>query len=143
MPGLPIVTGIGTLTASPELRFTPAGVAVTNFTLAFNERFVKDGEWQDGNTTFLRCVAWRDMAQNIAESLEKGARVLVSGDLRPNDYEDEDGNMRYGFELLIVEIGPALKFATVKMGEGIRVDVEPDKPARVRNKGRTSGRRTN
>jgi len=130
MPGLPEVKGIGTFVADPEMRFTPSGVAVVNFTLAFNERRFSKGEWIDGDTTFIRCVAWRDMAENIVESMEKGSRCLVVGDLRPNDYEDAEGNKRFGFELLVSEIGPTLKFATAKVTYVKREEEEVPPPKR-------------
>lgn len=115
MSGLPSVQGIGTLTETPELRFTASGVPVTNFSVAFNERKLSNGEWIDGETTFLRCVVWREMATNAAASLTKGMRVVVEGDLRPNNYQTDDGETRYGFELAVVEIAPSLRFATARV----------------------------
>jgi single-strand DNA-binding protein len=113
MSGLPAVTVIGTLVADPELRFTPAGAAVVNFTIAANSRRLnKDsGEWEDGDATFLRCNLWRDAAENVAESLTKGARVLATGALKQRDYETREGEKRTVMELEVDEVGPSLRWA--------------------------------
>jgi single-strand DNA-binding protein len=113
MPGLPEITMIGTLTAAPELRFTPSGAAVVNFTVASNERRLdKDtGQWVDGDATFLRCNLWRQPAENVAESLDKGQRVIVTGQLKQRSYE-KDGQKRTAYELEVSEVGPSLKWAT-------------------------------
>lgn len=110
---LPAVTVVGTLTADPELRFTPGGAAVANFTVASNERKKnqQSGEWEDGDATFLRCNIWRDYAEHVAESLTRGTRVVVVGRLKQRSYE-KDGEKRTVFELEVEEIGPALKWAT-------------------------------
>lgn len=137
MAGLPEIRGIGTIVADPELRFTQNGIPVASFNIAFNERKYVDGEWVDGDTSFLRCVAWRELAENTADTLTKGMRVIVIGDLRPNDYEADDGTRRYGFELHITEIGPSLRFATAKV---IPPDREREAPA-TKTAARSSGNR--
>lgn len=112
MPGLPQVTVIGTLVADPELRFTPSGAAVVNFTIAANSRRLnKDTqEWEDGDATFLRCNLWRDAAENVAESLNRGGRVIATGALKQREYE-KDGEKRTVYELEVDEVGPSLKWA--------------------------------
>lgn len=112
MSGLPAVTVIGTLTADPELRFTPSGAAVTNFTIAANSRKLNrdTGEWEDGDATFLRCNLWRDAAENVAESLTRGARVIATGALKQREYE-KDGEKRTVYELEVDEVGPSLRWA--------------------------------
>lgn len=118
MAGLPTVTVIGTLLAEPELRFTPSGAAVTNFTIAANARRLnKDtGEWEDGDATFLRCNLWRQAAENVVESLTKGHRVIATGQLKQRQYE-KDGEKRSSFELEVDEVGPSLKWATAKVNK--------------------------
>lgn len=117
MNGLPEVTAIGTLTADPELRFTPSSTAVCNFTVASNSRkFDKDrNEWVDGDATFLRCNLWRQPAENIAESLRKGDRVIVTGVLKQRSYETKDGEKRTVFELEVNEVGPSLRWAQAQV----------------------------
>lgn len=114
MTGLPEITMIGTLTADPELRFVPSGAAVVNFTVAANaRRFDKDAnEWVDGDATFLRCNLWRKPAENVAESLRKGQRVIVTGELKQRSYETSEGEKRTTYELEVAEVGPSLKWAT-------------------------------
>lgn len=115
MSGLPQITVIGTVVADPELRFTPAGAAVANWTVAANERKRNDaGEWIDGAATFLRCSAWRDMAENVANSLTRGTRVVVIGRLRQREFE-KDGVKRTVFELDVDEVAPSLRWATAKV----------------------------
>lgn len=112
------LTIIGNLTAPPELRFTPSGAAVANFTIASTPRnFDKaSNEWKDGDTLFLRCSAWRELAENIAESLtDKGTRVVATGNLVQRSYEDREGQKRTVVELQVDEIGPSLKYATAKV----------------------------
>lgn len=128
MSGLPIVKGTGTIVANPELRFTTSGTPVTNVSIAFNERKLVNGEWEDGEATFLRCVIWRSMAENAAESLTKGMRVTVEGELRPNNY-DVDGETRYGFELNVSEIAPSLRFATAKVTKQPGSEITPESKA--------------
>jgi single-strand DNA-binding protein len=106
------VTLIGNLTDDPELRFTPNGAAVANFRLAVTPR-VKDGDtWRDGDTSFFRVNAWRDLAENLTESLAKGARVLVIGQLKARSWETPEGEKRSVVEITAEEVGPSLKWAT-------------------------------
>lgn len=122
MAGLPEVTVAGTLTADPELRFTTTGVAVANVTVAANDRRYDNqaGTWVDGDTTFLRCQLWRQLAEHAAESLTKGTRVLVTGQLRQRSYDTSNGEKRTVFELVVTEIGASLKFATVTVQKATR-----------------------
>lgn len=108
------ITIVGNLTADPELRFTPSGAAVAGFTIAHTPASYdsQTREWKDGNTLFLRCSAWRQLAENVSESLRKGMRVIASGRLRQRDWEDNDGNRRSTMELDVTEIGPSLSWAT-------------------------------
>lgn len=108
------VTIVGNLTATPELRFTPAGKAVANFTVAVSKR-VKDGdEWKDGPTSFYRCSLWDTPAENMAESLERGQRVIVVGEIAQRSFET-NGEKRSVFEVTATEVGPSLKWATAKV----------------------------
>jgi single-strand DNA-binding protein len=113
------VTVIGNLTADPELRFTPSGAAVANFTVASTPRFFKDGEWRDGDPTFLRCNIWRQAAENVAESFQRGDRVIVVGKLQQRSFETKEGEKRSTMELQVDEIGPSVKFkaASVQRAE--------------------------
>lgn len=108
------ITLIGNLTADPELRFTPSGKAVANFTVANTPRtFDKQrGEYVDGDPMFLRCNAWKQLAENVAGTLAKGSRVIVQGKLKSRSFEDKEGNKRTVFEVDVFEVGPSLKFAT-------------------------------
>ena len=117
MAGETIITVVGNLTAAPELRFTPNGAAVANFTVASTPRTFdrQSNEWKDGEALFLRCSVWKEVAENVAESLDKGMRVIVQGRLKARSYDDKDGNRRTSWELDVDEIGPALKFATAKV----------------------------
>jgi single-strand DNA-binding protein len=110
------ITVIGNLTATPELRFIPSGDAVVNFTVASTPRTFdkKADKWLDGDPLFLRCSLWRDAAENVAESLEKGARVIVTGKLKQRSYE-KDGQTRQSLELDVEEVGPSLRYATAKI----------------------------
>lgn len=116
MAGETVITVVGNLTADPELRYTNSGVPVASFTVASTPRTFdrQSGEWRDGDALFLRCSAWRQLGENIAESLEKGARVVVQGRLKQNSYQDRDGNNRTSIELDVDEIGPSLRYATAK-----------------------------
>jgi single-strand DNA-binding protein len=111
-----VITMVGALTADPELRFTPSGAAVANFTVASTPRtFDKaSNEWKDGETLFMRCSLWREAAENVAESLTKGARVIVQGRLGQRSYE-KDGEKRTVVEMQVDEIGPSLRYATAKV----------------------------
>ena len=117
MAGETIITVVGNLTAPPELRFTPNGAAVANFTVASTPRTFdrQTNEWKDGEALFLRCSVWKEVAENVAESLDKGMRVIVQGRLKARSYDDKDGNRRTSWELDVDEVGPALKFATAKV----------------------------
>ncbi|WP_327141304.1 single-stranded DNA-binding protein [Nocardia sp. NBC_01327] len=112
-----VLTVIGNLTGDPELRFTPAGEAVTNFTVASTPRYFdrKSGEWRDSEALFLRCGIWRQAAENFAESLTRGARVIVSGRLKQRSYETREGEKRTVVELDVDEVGPSLRYATAKV----------------------------
>ncbi len=122
MAGETIITVVGNLTDDPELRFTPNGAAVANFTVASTPRsFDKNSnEWKDGDALFLRCSAWRQLAENVAESLQRGARVVVQGRLKQRSYETKEGEKRTVYELDVDEVGPSLKFATAKVNKTTR-----------------------
>ncbi|MDU4693441.1 MAG: single-stranded DNA-binding protein [Dermabacter sp.] len=111
-----VLTIVGNLVAQPEIRFTSSGIPVASFTVASTPRtFDKQaGEWKDGEALFMRCSAWRDIAENVAESLTKGARVIVQGRLQQRSYTDKEGNQRISIELQVDEIGPSLRYATAK-----------------------------
>ena len=119
MAGDTIITVIGNLTADPELRFTASGAAVSNFTVASTPRsFDKNsGEWKDGDALFLRCSLWRQPAENVAESLTRGSRVIVTGRLTQRSYETREGEKRTVIELAVDEIGPSLRYATAKVNK--------------------------
>ena len=119
MAGETTITVIGNLTADPELRFTPSGAAVASFTVASTPRTFDraTGEWKDGDALFLRCNIWRQAAENVAESLTRGARVLVSGRLRQRSFETREGEKRTVVELEVDEVGPSLKYATAKVNK--------------------------
>jgi single-strand DNA-binding protein len=116
------VTVVGNLTDDPELRFTPSGAAVANFTVASTPRFLDKAtnEWKDGDALFLRCSIWRQAAENVAESLQRGARVIVQGRLQQRSYETKEGEKRTVVELQVDEIGPSLKYATAKVNKTSR-----------------------
>ena len=117
MAGDTVITIIGNITGDPELRFTPSGAAVANFTVASTPRQFDrtSNEWKDGETLFMRCSVWRDAAENVAESLQRGTRVLVSGRLKSRSYETKEGEKRTVVELDVDEVGPSLKYATAKV----------------------------
>ena len=119
MAGETVITVIGNLTADPELRFTPSGAAVANFTVASTPRTFdkQSGEWKDGEALFMRCNIWRQAAENVAETLTRGARVIVSGRLKQRSYETREGEKRTVVELEVDEIGPSLKYATAKVNK--------------------------
>ncbi|MCM6777538.1 single-stranded DNA-binding protein [Nocardia sp. CDC159] len=122
MAGDTVITVIGNLTADPELRFTPAGQAVANFTVASTPRVFdrNSNEWKDGEALFLRCNIWREAAENVAESLTRGARVIVSGRLKQRSYETREGEKRTVVELEVDEVGPSLRYATAKINKTTR-----------------------
>lgn len=119
MAGDTVITVIGNLTADPELRFTPSGAAVANFTVASTPRTFdkQSGEWKDGDALFLRCNIWRQAAENVAETLTRGARVIVNGRLKQRSYETREGEKRTVVELEVDEVGPSLKYATAKVNK--------------------------
>ena len=117
MAGETIITVVGNLTADPELRFTPSGAGVANFTIASTPRKFnrQTNEWEDGDTLFTRCSLWREPGENVAESLTKGMRVIAQGALVQRSYETREGEKRTVVELLVDEIGPSLRYATAKV----------------------------
>ncbi|MEV0363345.1 single-stranded DNA-binding protein [Nocardia fusca] len=117
-----VITVIGNLTADPELRFTPAGAAVANFTVASTPRIFdrNTNEWKDGEALFLRCNIWREAAENVAESLTRGSRVIVSGRLKQRSFETREGEKRTVVELEVDEVGPSLRYATAKVNKTSR-----------------------
>src|ERR671930_108737 len=119
MAGDTIVTVVGNITADPELRFTPSGAAVANFTVASTPRTFdrQSGEWKDGEALFLRCNIWRQAAENVAESLTRGPRLIVSGRLKQRSFETREGEKRTVIELEVDEVGPSLRYATAKVNK--------------------------
>ncbi|HEX5596605.1 MAG TPA: single-stranded DNA-binding protein [Micromonosporaceae bacterium] len=117
MAGETVITVIGNLTDDPELRFTPSGAAVAKFRVASTPRYLDraSGEWKDGEALFLSCTVWRQAAEHVAESLQRGTRVIVSGRLRQRSYETREGEKRTVIELEVDEIGPSLRYATAKV----------------------------
>ena len=122
MAGETPITVVGNLTADPELRFTPSGAAVANFTVASTPRtFDKQtNEWRDQETLFLNCSVWRQAAEHVAESLQRGDRVIVQGSLKARSYETKDGDKRTVMELDVAEVGPSLARATAKVTKASR-----------------------
>lgn len=119
MAGDPVITLVGNLTSDPELRFTPNGAAVANFTVASTPRMFdrKSGEFRDGETLFMRCSLWRDAAENVAESLSRGTRVIVQGRLKSRSFDTKEGERRTVMELDVDEIGPSLRFAKAQVSK--------------------------
>ncbi|HLV59638.1 MAG TPA: single-stranded DNA-binding protein [Natronosporangium sp.] len=117
MAGDTTITLIGNLTDDPELRFTPSGAAVAKFRVASTPRYLdrQTGEWKDGEALFLTCNVWRQAAENVAESLQRGTRVILSGRLKQRSYETKEGEKRTVFEVEVDEIGPSLRYATAKV----------------------------
>ncbi|HLS04549.1 MAG TPA: single-stranded DNA-binding protein [Actinomycetales bacterium] len=117
MAGETIITVVGNLTADPELRFTPSGAAVANFTIASTPRVFdrQASEWRDGETLFMRCSIWRDAAENVAESLTKGTRVIAQGRLVQRSFETREGEKRTVVELQVDEIGPSMRYASASV----------------------------
>ncbi len=122
MAGETTITVVGNLTNDPELRFTPSGAAVASFTVASTPRFLDKGtnEWKDGDALFLRCSVWRQAAENAAESLQRGQRVLVTGRLKQRSFETKEGEKRTVVEVDVDEVGPSLKYATAKVNKASR-----------------------
>lgn len=117
MAGDTTITLVGNLTGDPELRFTPSGAAVANFTVASTPRTFdrQSNEWKDGETLFMRCSVWREAAENIAESLQKGMRVIVTGRLVSRSFDTKEGEKRTVMEMQVDEVGPSLRYATAKV----------------------------
>ena len=117
MSGETVLTLVGNLTADPEIRFTPSGAAVASFTVASTPRTFdrQAGEWKDGHALFLRCSIWRDAAENVAESLTKGTRVIVQGRLVQRSYTTREGENRTVVEMQVDEIGPSLRYAKAQV----------------------------
>lgn len=117
MSGETNITVVGNLTADPELRFTPSGAAVASFTVASTPRFFDKGanEWRDGDTLFMRVSVWREQAESVAESLTKGSRVVVTGQLQQRSYETREGEKRTSYEMQADDVAASLKYATAKL----------------------------
>ncbi len=117
MAGETVITVVGNLTSDPELRFTPSGAAVASFTVASTPRTFdrQSNEWKDGDALFLRCSIWRQAAENVAESLQRGMRVVVTGRLKQRSFETREGEKRTVIELDVDEVGPSLRYATAKV----------------------------
>lgn len=129
------VTLIGNLTMDPELRFTPSGVAMTKLSFAVNKRYQTQGEWKE-ETSFFNGTCWRDIAENVAESLTKGMRVIVVGELQQRSWETQEGEKRSTIDVDIKEIGPSIRWATATVTKTPRADggwsdqgQEPSQPA--------------
>ena len=122
MAGDTTITVVGNLTADPELRFTPSGAAVANFTVASTPRIFdrQSSEWKDGEALFLRCSIWREAAENVAESLTRGSRVVLTGRLKQRSFETKEGEKRTVMEVEVEEIGPSLRYATAKVNKANR-----------------------
>ncbi|WIY05559.1 single-stranded DNA-binding protein [Amycolatopsis mongoliensis] len=131
MAGDTIITLCGNLTSDPELRFTATGTPVANFTVASTPRTFNrsTGEWEDGEALFMRCTIWRQAAENVAESLTRGARVVVQGRLQQRSFQTQDGEKRTVMELTVDEIGPSLRYATTEVTKNAKTaasKVSPD-----------------
>jgi single-strand DNA-binding protein len=122
MAGETQITVVGNLVDDPELRFTPSGAAVANFRIASTPRTFnrQTNEWEDGDTLFLTCSVWRQAAENVAESLTRGTRVIVQGRLKARTYETREGEKRTVFEVDVDEVGPSLRSATAKVTRASR-----------------------
>jgi single-strand DNA-binding protein len=122
MAGETVVTLVGNLVDDPELRFTPSGAAVANFRVASTPRTYdkQSGEWKDGESLFLSCSVWRQAAENVAESLQRGMRVIIQGRLKQRSYDDREGQKRTVFEIDVDEVGPSLRNATAKVTKATR-----------------------
>lgn len=123
------LTIIGNLTADPEIRFTPQGKAVANFTIAEPHRIKVNGEWKDGQSTFWNCQLWDTAAENLAESLKRGQRVIAYGEAKQRSYETNDGQKRTVIEVTVSEIGPSLRWATAKVERTAKTGPRPSQPA--------------
>jgi len=115
------VTIVGNVTDDPELRYTPSGAAVANFTVAVNKRYrTQDGQWEDKLDGFFRCSCWREMAESVTESVHKGTRVIVVGRLQQRSWETNEGQKRYEIEIAVDEVGPSLRWATATVQKSQR-----------------------
>ncbi|MBF6328442.1 single-stranded DNA-binding protein [Nocardia transvalensis] len=144
MSGELYITVIGNLTNDPELRKTPSGKRVTTVTIAQNPRFVDrdTGEWKDGEAVFMRCNVWDDMAENVASTLAKGMRVIAYGQLKQHSWETAEGERRWSTDLLVADIGPALRFATAEVTKVERRAVDPRDPAPAAEDAQLAGARS-
>jgi single-strand DNA-binding protein len=117
-----VITIVGNLVDDPELRFTPSGAAVAKFRIASTPRFLdkQTNEWKDGESLFLTCNVWRQAAENVAESLQRGMRVIVQGRLKQRSYETKEGEKRTVYEIEADEVGPSLRNATAKVAKTTR-----------------------
>jgi single-strand DNA-binding protein len=127
MAGDTVITLIGNLTSDPELRWTPSGAAVASFTIASTPRTLdrQTQEWKDGEALFLRCSVWREAAENVAESLTRGSRVVAQGRLKQRSFETKEGEKRTVVELEVDEIGPSLRYATATVAKAGRSGARP------------------
>lgn len=125
------ITLVGNLTADPDLRWTPAGAAITTFTVASTPRVYdrQEGQWKDGEALFLRCTVWREAAEHVAETLSRGSRVIVTGRLKQRSFETRDGDKRTVIEVDVDEVGPSLRYLSATL----------NKPAKTAGNGRAAG----
>ena len=120
----PVITVVGNLTADPELRYTPSGVAVVNLSIAANHRVKNGDQWEDGEPTYYRATVWREYAEYVSESLTKGTQVLAHGRVFTEAYTTKEGEQRTSLKLDIEDIGPCLRFATAKVTKAQRNGVQ-------------------
>lgn len=145
MAGETTLTVVGNVTADPELRYTPSGAAVANFTVASTPRTYdrQSGEWKDGEPLFLRCNIWRQPAENVSETLTRGMRVVVQGRLRQRSFQTKDGEKRTVIELDVDEVGPSLRYATATVNkldrQGVKASPPPTDPWGAAPAGQSSG----
>ena len=134
MAGETVITLVGNLTADPELRFTPSGAAVANFTVASTPRTFdrQSGEWRDGDAMFLNCAIWRQAAENVAESLQKGMRVIVQGRLEADVWEKSDGSTSVRFVVVASAVGHDLGFGTTSFAKDVRRPTSDAEDGRLR-----------
>lgn len=137
MAGDTVITVVGNLTADPELRFTQSGAAVASFTVASTPRTFdrQSGEWKDGEALFMRCSIWRQPAENVTESLTRGARVIVQGRLQQRSYTTTEGEKRTVMELQVDEVGPSLRYATASVNRVQRSDSQAGTQTRQQSQG--------
>lgn len=140
MAGETLITIVGNLVDDPELRYTPSGDAVANFRVASTPRVYdrESAEWTDGETLFLTCTVWRQYAENVAESLARGNRVIVEGRLKQRSYENSEGEKRTVYEIEVEDVGPTLRFGTARLTRGNAAEKAPEPVATVK---KTAGRR--